>query len=107
MTPQEQFEKDVRKRKQIYFFVTLTILTVILFILSIWLNFKIKWYIYFIVFFSSRGIANFLTNKYYTVDRAFDYILPDEDLKIEDEEKSDMQKGFDAIDEIMNEHKNQ
>lgn len=33
--------------------------------------------------------------------------MPDEDLKNEDEEKSDMQKGFDAIDEIMNEHKNQ
>lgn len=106
MTPQEQFEKDVKKRKQIYFFSTLVILTIILFALSIWLDFHIKWYIYFIVFFTSRGIANFLTNRYYTIDRAFDYILPDEDLENE-EEKSDMQKGFDAIDEIMNEHKNQ
>lgn len=106
MTPQEQFEKDVKKRKQIYFFSTLVIFTIILFALSIWLDFHIKWYIYFIVFFTSRGIANFLANRYYTIDRAFDYILPDEDLENE-EEKSDMQKGFDAIDEIMNEHKNQ
>jgi len=106
MTPQQQFEKDVRKRKRIYFLDTLITLTIILFALSIWLNFHIKWYIYFIVFFTSRGIANFLTNRYYTVDRAFDYILPDDDLE-DEEEKSDMQKGFDAIDKIMNEHKNQ
>lgn len=106
MTPQEQFEKDVRKRKHIYFLGTLITLTIILFALSLWLNFRIKWYIYFIVFFTSRGISNFLTNRYYTVDRAFDYILPDDDLENE-EEKSDIQEGFDAIDEIMNEHKNQ
>ena len=62
-------------------------------------------YLFYSVF-TSRGISNFLTNRYYTVDRAFDYILPDDDLENE-EEKSDIQEGFDAIDEIMNEHKNQ
>ena len=104
MAPQKQFEKDVSKRKRIYFLGTLITLTIILFALSLWLNFHVKWYVYCVVFFISRGIANFLANKYYTVDRAFDYILPNENL--ENEEKSDMQKGFDAIDEIINKHKN-